>query len=235
MAGGTALRVRVPEAEQRPAVALERGRQRGGEPVPLGRAEQGLSHARDDLAGGELRAADAERSGIEIREEAVERRRRVAVRRQRAPGVGRAPVRERAEPGLERLRLLPGERRRIDVGRDGAVEHEAPDPLGELLGVGGTELGPVRPAEEVQLVVAEGGPDPVEVAGGVGGADARQPAGVALAAPGREALRRLDQRGPLGVVVGRRVDGVERGGAGVVGAADRRAVVHAPRVEATMS
>ena len=119
-----------------------------------------------------------------------------------------------------------------DVGRDGTVEHEAPDPLGELLGVGGAELGPVRPAEEVQLVVAEGGPDPVEVAGGVGGADARQPAGVALAAPGREPLRRLDQGGALGVVVGRRVDGVERGGAGVVGAADRRAVVHAARVEA---
>ena len=57
---------------------------------------------------------------------------------------------------------LSGAQRRVD----GAVEHEAADVGGEEIGVGGAQVGAVGVPEVAQCVVADHGPQDVEIAGG---------------------------------------------------------------------
>jgi hypothetical protein len=54
---------------------------------------------------------------------------------------------------------------------DGAVEHHPVDAGAEELPVDGAEVGAVRPAQVGDAAFAEGGADPVHVAGGVGRRD----------------------------------------------------------------
>ena len=99
-------------------------------------------------------------------------------------GVPRAPGEERSELGLEAVRLpggvLHGGQRRVD----GAVEHHGPHVGREELGVGGAEECAVGVAHEGQPGVAEGGPDPVEVPGGIDGAHVGEDAAAVVLALG---------------------------------------------------
>ena len=76
----------------------------------------------------------------------------------------------------------PMRRRQVD----GGVEHQRPDPVGELLRVDRADHGAVGVAEVRQPVVAERGAEPIEVAGDVAAADPREPRAVAVDAVGDE-------------------------------------------------
>ena len=81
---------------------------------------------------------------------------------------------------LERRRLVEVGLDRVGVGVDGAVENHRAHVLRELLGVGRADPGAVGVAEVGQLVVADRGPDRVEILGDVRGADVGQEVGAHL-------------------------------------------------------
>ena len=117
------------------------------------------------------------------------------------------------------------------VGRDDAVEDDATDALREEPGVGGAEERAVGLAEVVQLRVADGGPQDVHVAGGVGRREVLDEIGVVGLAAGGHRLGLRQQRLLLGGVVGRRVGREEAVERLVAEAVDRVGAPDAARVE----
>src|SRR5918998_486710 len=72
--------------------------------------------------------------------------------------------RERVECLLEARRLRDAGLDDVLVGIQRAVEHHGADPVGEGLGVGGTDPGAVGIAEIAELVVTERATDDVHIA-----------------------------------------------------------------------
>lgn len=154
-------------------------------------------------------------------EELVQGRRRGAVRAHPQEGRG---------PGFAR-RGVVRPRQRVDV----AVEDHGPDLVGEQVGVGGAQDGPVGDAEVIELRLAHRPAEQVEVLGGVGGRHVAQEVGVALLAAAAQVLVRVDPgRALLGAhrEAGRFVRAPGLGLLGGVEAVHGGAVADAPGVPA---
>ena len=117
-----------------------------------------------------------------------------------------APGEEGLQLGLEALGLIGGVGRRGQGRVDGGVQHHGPDVGGEERGVGGPEQCAVRVAHEREPGIAQCGPDPVEVTGGVDRAHVGQDAAAVLLALGGEALVVVEQGLLGGRGGGHRVD-----------------------------
>ena len=114
-----------------------------------------------------------QRRVVQAADEVVDGRLGVAV----TEGAGPRPLRAPGEEGVDRAFAGPGVE--LEQAEEvvavlprvhGAVERQGPDPGGVEVGVHRAEVGPVGEAQVAQLLVADGGAEPVEVADGVLGA-----------------------------------------------------------------
>ncbi len=115
---------------------------------------------------------------------------------------------------------------------DGAVEHQAPDPVGEQLGVRRAQLGAVGRAEVGQGLLAQGRPQDVHVARGLDGRDVARERTRQLVAPLGERVGPVGVRVALGGGVGVGILGEVGVEVVVAQAVDRAALAGAARVEA---
>ena len=149
---------------------------------------------------------------------------------ERAAEVVGAVGEEAIERCLEGDRLGVPERRLVEGRIDGAVEDQGTHSIRVGVGVHRADEGPVREPEVGELVVPDRGTDDVEVLDDISRADMGEKVAVAPLAAVGERLLAGEHGRPLLIVIGGEVRGEEM--IEVVDAPDRRARVHAPRVEA---
>ncbi len=226
--------VRVRHRQQHRAVATQGPGQRDAQVRPPALVVHGHGDAGQRVGLVQLAGAVAlDRVRLEAGHPALELGERgVRVGAQRAVGLLDAVAQEQSQflvegDGLGQVLLL-GRQVRVD----GAVEHEVPDPLRELLGVHRAQVGAVGLAEVGQLLVAERGAQDVHVARRVRRADVgQQAARLGLTLLREELVLRLDfghlLRGRRGR--GRVDEGVHLT---VAQALHRIGLADAPRVEA---
>ncbi len=176
MAIGIAAHVGVGEPQHDVAVAFLELGEASGEVLPHGRRVE-----RQD--GADQRVAVAQTTRILCGSGLLDQRVDQAVvdvvdlgrvGAQRAVRAGRAVGGVVVERGLERGGLVDVGFDRIGVGVDGAVEDHRADLVRVVLGVLGADAGAVRVTQVGQLVVAERGPDGIQILGDVGGSDVLQ-------------------------------------------------------------
>ena len=153
------------------------------------------------------------------------------VARQRAVLLRDAVGDEASQCLVERLGLSERDLVGVERARQHAVEDHPPDPVGEQLGVLGTEVGSVALAQVVQLLVAEHRADDVHVTRSGLGVHVRGDLGRPRLAARTDQLRGRGQRIDLLGCVGRAVRGEERIEGGVVHAVHRVGAHHPTRVE----
>ena len=227
--------VGVGREEKAAAVAMVRRVQRRRQLPP--RRAAGVEDLRDadvEASGVEratlARAVGGQRRRVDARAQTVVRLARTTVAVKRAAHGTTTVGEEEVEVTLEPGRLLDLHRFGIERGIDGPVEHERPNPVRELLGVPGAEIGPIRAAVVRQGLVAERGADAVEVARGAFGGQVREQVAGVLLARVDELLHAGDESGALRLRLGRPIERIEA--VEVVGAVDGVALADATWIEA---
>ena len=108
----------------------------------------------------------------------------VAVVVERARAVAGAPREEGVERPFEAAHLAQRGGRAVERRVDRAVEHHAPDAIGELLGVERAEVRAVRVADVVEVLLAERGAEAVEIVRGLAGREVGEDVALVGRAPG---------------------------------------------------